>query len=134
MTLHPAPINSYHFYSSCSFWKRVFHKIERTVQTPTRDVLQVGGKFKAAAAAAVATRSSSAIPSRPQNHGGICGEEKNYEIEGGWTVNNSESSSESELCFPSDEELLADAFGDFVLDGCAPRATIEEYDELELEL
>ena len=91
----------------------------------------MGDKFKAAA---VATRSSSTIPSRPQNHSGICGEEKNDESEGGWTNNNSESSSESDLGVLSDEELLADAFGDFVLDGSAPRATIEELDELELEL
>ena len=29
---------------------------------------------------------------------------------------------------------MADAFGDFELDKCAPRAIIEELDEFELEL
>ena len=35
--------------------------------------------------------------------------------------------------FPSDEAFLADAFGDFELDKCAPRAIIEELDEFESE-
>ena len=143
--------------STSSFWKRVFHKIERTVQTPNRHVV-------------LATSSSSAIPSRPQNHIDICGEEKNDEIEDcGWPNNNQRSpkntqespnnnqgspnnsqgssrntqgssnnnrgslSEESEL-LSEEEALLAAAFGDFVLDECAPRAIIEEMEKLELEL
>ena len=134
MTLHPAPINSYHFYSSCSFWKRVFHKIERTVQTSSGDVVQAGVKFNAATEATITTTiSSSASPSRPQSNSRICGEGKNVEIEYKWTNNNRGKLSESELGFFWDDEFLA-AFEELVLDEFGPRAIAEEMDELELEL
>ena len=111
--VHHAPVNSCQPPAPHSFWKRVFHKI----QTTNREIPQIGGGFKA-----------DAFPSRPPNH--TEGSNHSDEIDDRWTNNDRES----DLGFPSDEKFLADAFGDFELDKCAPRAIIEELDEFELEL
>ena len=91
----------------------------------------VRGKGNLNVTAAAATFSSSS-PSRPRNQIDLCGEGKNDEIEDGWTKNVRDSLSESELA--DEEGVLTAAFGDLMVDECAPHAMIEEMYELELEL
>ena len=79
--------------------------------------------------------SSCATPSRPEKHAGIFGRKTR---DGGSPPKGpnepqaAELSSAPLVVLSDSDELLAAAFGDLALDACAPRAVIEEIDELEL--
>ena len=85
-----------------------------------------------------AASSSRPTPSRPQKHVGVFGRRTRDEgspppPSGKGPKKGPLSELSASLVVLSDsDELLAAAFGDLALDACAPRAVIEEIDELEL--